>query len=535
MAKRDERKFVQERAKGGLVRIVDLTIDPEDLKPWKGLSELSEHVNREICQLSIEFSHLGMRTVELDDFVRKLSDRKVSEALLIKVFDGAVLHPLRSLMEKVSELSIKTAQADDRDMREVVRTIAAGDKSNFSKMLEAFEQMVETLLKLNDQDVSMRQSAIQILKEANRLAHNGNQLKERISGFKHDQTKMSSDLEHSLEKLVIQTVRDLTVENGPLKTKEALEARWNRIDRLLVSLRHDKNNFSALRSEYDSQVSRFFREQDSVKLYKGEWVRQEKTIRHACTFFEAAGLNPFELSDKLAGIDPEQVSKMPDCEEREMIIASTPEEFPLLDDNRIIARAENVNKGIFEAIEALEKVAAKPELPKVSAMSPTPIFPAVLKVIPHPPGFPQAMPPMALPPAQQLTALSTVILVELAVCTYAVFVPRFVKTGKAYPTSGRTIDRVYDDILVPAGMTCGCSREQFKEAVLNGVEKGWMHCFQLKGNKDLYQPTVEGFALAERLKPTLPENFEGRIRECYNLVKQADSGFRAVTFGPKSS
>ena len=114
---------------------------------------------------------------------------------------------------------------------------------------------------------------------------------------------------------------------------------------------------------------------------------------------------------------------------------------------------------------------------------------------------------------------------ELAVCTYAVFVPRQA-SGNPLPNSGRPVYRVYDDILVPSGMSFGCTREQFKDAVLEGLSNGLMRHFQSKGGKDLFQSTLEGFVLAEQLYRQLPVDFRQRIGSCYDLVKKVDSGFR---------
>jgi hypothetical protein len=299
-----------------------------------------------------------------------------------------------------------------------------------------------------------------------------------------------------------------------------------------MSLRYAKNNFAVLSPEYNAQAGRFFREQDCSQLYKGEWARQEKAIRHARDFFKAADLDPFELSDKLAGVDPNQVLTMPDCQARDAVQASIPEEFPYLDENRIIWRAENMVKEIVKTIGDMEKVAAKPVTPVTSAKPMTPVTP-VTPVTQKVPLLPVSSPP-ALHQSSPQSGRCPMTFMELVVCTYAVFVRRFAN-GKVYPSSGRTIYRVYDNILLPSDMAFDCTREQFKNAVLEGVEKGLVRQFQLKGDKDLYQPTVKGFARAEELYPLLPADFKKRIQESYESVKQVDAGYRFEKFTKKPS
>ncbi len=423
------------------------------------------------------------------------------------------------MFEKVAELSAQSKDAADRDLREVLRTAAASDKDNFSKMLVAFEQMVETLLRLDDQDASFRQSAIQTLKEVNRLAQNGKQVKQKISGFNPGIGKPMPGFEQDLQELAGQTVRELADDQGSLKTRKSLEDRWERLSELLESLRRAKNNLSVLRAEYDTQVARFFREQEYVQLYKGERARQEKAIRHAQEFFGAAGFNPFELSDKLAGIDQGQVSTMPDCEARDAIQASAPEDFPSLEENRIISRAENVIGQVENALKDLSKVAVKPVMPQVPP-TPAPVKPVAVQVSPAPASAKPPVLPLTSRQAPVQLGSCPITFVGLAVCTYAVFVRRLAN-GKPQATSGRPIDRVYANILIPSGMGFGCTQDQFRQAVLEGISRGLINRFQLKG-KDLYQPTIEGFARAEELYPQLPKDFKQRILEGYNAVKQVD-------------
>jgi hypothetical protein len=300
---------------------------------------------------------------------------------------------------------------------------------------------------------------------------------------------------------------------------------------LLKFVRQTRGNFLTLRPEYDAQVGRFYREQEGIQLYRGEWARQEKAIRHALEFFKAAGLDPFELSDKLASMDQEQILTMPDCENRDFVQALNPDEFPFLDDNKVVTRAENVIRQVVEAIEDLEKAEKKPVMPQVSVVAPKlPVPPAPVPSLLLPPTrLPSPVPSAPLPSIPRETPVQSgtcpVTYMDLAVCTYAVFVIRS-STGKINLSSGRGVDLAYDRILVPSGMAFDCGREQFKNGILEGMANGLIRHFQTSGGKDLFQPTAQGFTQAEKLYPLLPADFKQRIRNAYEVLKQTDGGYR---------
>lgn len=493
---RSGQKGVLFRNKGGKSRTADMSIDPEEDRPCTGLHELGGHITAECYQLAVEFEEvfrqLDLRKVELDSFFgelnEQLAERAVSEPRLVKCFDGAVLGPLRDLCQKLMELRTETVHSEQSQMRSILRSAASADESNFGKMLHVFERKVEAIISLNQQDANGRQAITDILEATNRCAARGEQIKQRIVGQKLDGGKYQPGLEQALDELVRQTARELADDKSALHAREELEKRWERLEQLLESYQQAKKSFVLAREEYDVNARKFFNEHDSLGLYKGEWHRQKETIRYAEEFFKAAGIDPFELSDKLASIDRKSVLTMPDQEERAALEAGTPTPFPQLQESRVEERVQNTIKEIVEAIDVLDKPPPKP---------------------------PEACP---------------VSLSELALCTYAAFVARYAN-GKPYPTSGRTTRKAYEVMLVPAQLTYGCTEEQFKEAVKEAESAGWMQCFKRKarGGKAwywCYQPTVEGFAHADTLYIKLPSDFRDRIFARHEVLREESANFR---------
>lgn len=489
-------KIVLSKNKGGKSRTADMSINPDQDRPWAELPELAEHVNDECYRLTVEFEwlfqRLGLRKVELDSLFTALkeqtADRSASEAQLIKCFDGAVLGPLRDLCQKLADLHAESVQSEQSQMRAVLRSAAGADESNFGKMLHAFGQKAEAIISLNRQDAEGRQAISAVLEATNRCAARGEQIKRRIAGQKLEDGKHQPGLEQELDELVRQTSRELADDKNPLHTKEELERRWEKLEQLLESYQQTKKNLAATREEYDANARKFFTEHDSLGLYKGEWYRQKETIRFAEEFFKAAGLDPFELSDKLVGIDRKQVLTMPDQETRAALEATTPDPFPQIQESRVEERVQNTVKEVVEAIDNLDK---------------------------PPPKSPETCP---------------INLAELALCTYAAFVARYAN-GKPYPTSGRTTRKVYEAMLAPAHLTYGCTDEQFKEAVKEAEGRGWMQCFKRKaqGGKAwywCYQPTVQGFAQTETLYAKLPSDFRTHIFARHEALREEADNFR---------
>lgn len=489
-------KIILTKNKGGKSRTVDMSVDPSANQPWPGFKELAEHINAECYQLAVEFEWLfqqhDLRKVELDSFFMRLSELASeddeSEALLMKCFDGAVLGPLRDLCQKLANLHAELVQSEQSDMRAVLRHAASADESNFGKMLRAFEQKVEAILSLNRQDAEGRSAIAAVLEATNRCAAHAEQIRRHMAGQRIEDGKQRPGLEQELDELVRQTARELADDNSPLQSRVELEKRWEQLEHMLESYRQAKRQLVCAREEYDANARRFFTEHDSLSLYKGEWHRQKESIRYAEDFFKAAGLDPFELSDRLSGQDRKSIFSMPDAEERVRLEATTPDPFPTQQESRVEERVQNTIKEVVAAIDALDKL---------------------------PP-----MPPETCP----------VTLSELAVCTYAAFVARY-PNGKPHPKSGRTVRKVHEAMLVPAQLTYGCTDEQFKDAVKEAEDKGWLQCFKRKaaGGKAwyaCYQPTVEGFAHAETLYPKLPEDFCSRIFARHEALREEAANFR---------
>lgn len=354
-------KIVMTRNKGGRARAADLSINPDEDRPCTGLPELTGHITAECYNLAVEFeelfNRLGLRKVELDNLFKELNEqienRSLSEGHLIRCFDGAVLGPLRDICQKLTKLQIETAQSEQSQVRSLIRSAVGADESNFGKILRAFEKKIEEILGLNRQDVNNRQAVKAILEETNRCAADAERIKRLIVGRKLESGRQSG-LEQELDELIKQTVRELADDKSVLR-KGGLEKYWERaeqLERLLGSYCQAKKNFAAVRKEYDVKARRFFDDKlDLLGLYKGEWYRQKETIRYAEEFFKAAGLNPFELSDKLSGIDRKNALTMPDQEERAALEAQTPSPFPQFFESRVEERGKKIIEEIMTAME----------------------------------------------------------------------------------------------------------------------------------------------------------------------------------------
>lgn len=491
--------MIAETNKGGRSRTADMTLHPTQEQSWAGLPGLIGHVAKTCFDLKIEFEEFwqehGVRMVDLEDFFQKLAEQveggnKVSDAHFCKYFDGTVIEPLRELYEKVRNLQAQISTQEETALRSLVRSAVGTEQARFDCMLLAFEKLIENLLALNAQDARNREAATAKLKEVNQAVGRGEDIKRRLLGCHVPGVPSSPGIESQLDTLVRQIRRELEDPDSPLHTTKALAARWAEVGELLELCQGEWKRFATAKEVYDSSQRAFFLEHDSIKLYKGDWQRQKSVVLAAEQFFKAAEINPFELSDTLVKLNREAVLTMPDQEERAAVESSMPNAFPELTESRVEERARKVIEDIETASQTLNKPAPKP-------------------------------PPVVTCP---------IMLSELALCTYATIVARY-SNGKPYPTSGRTTRKVHEALLTPAGLTYGCTDDQFKEACKEGERVGWLQSFKRVARAGkvwyiCYQPTVNGFALAEKLLAKLPADFCDLIMKQNEVLRAASEQIR---------
>lgn len=504
-------RMITETNKGGRSRTADMTPDLSPDQHWEQLPALIAHAQKSCFDMNVSFEHFleeaGMRKVEIDDFFEKLGEQvlggnAVPAERFFKYFDAKVIEPLRELYDRLQGLLEQSVTQDESDRRLLWRQAEASDPSKFESMLLAFEHLVDTLMGLNAEDVKTRHAFATKLQETNHVVIRGEAIKFRLVGSVIVPGQSHPSLEQQMTILLNKTRRELEDKASALHTTQGLEVRWTEVGLLLESYQTDIKRFATHQDLHADSERALYREQDAIKMYQGEWTRQISRIKLAEEFFRAAGVDPFELSNRLSKLNRDELFTMPDGEERFRLIGEVPQAFPTLEPSRVEERAAQIMQLVEEALDVFNKPKPAP-LPKTSA---------------------------ELPKIERVGGPCPLTLVELALGTYATIVARF-RSGKPYPTSGRTTRKVHESILTPAGLTYGCTDDQFKEACQEGEKCGWLQTFKryAKGRKVWYicfQPTFDGFALAETLFAKLPADFRERIEKQNEALRAASEEMR---------
>lgn len=112
---------------------------------------------------------------------------------------------------------------------------------------------------------------------------------------------------------------------------------------------------------------------------------------------------------------------------------------------------------------------------------------------------------------------------ELAICAFAAFC-KHTANGTIHQRSGRTVAVVYNQILVPQGMTFGLSEAEFTAGVEEAALKGLLRSFTL-GQKTqpflCYQITPQGLELAPEMETLFPPDFRERVWQQHQQLKKS--------------
>lgn len=473
----------------GKVLTPDKTIYPESKGQPLNLNAISEAAVMECSQLSAEYTelcdNLGLSWVELDGFLKELADQartgEIHDESLVRRLQDMVVEPLRCLLEKLCELDAIVNRKDDQQTRELMRqaTMTAGSE-HLSKMLTVFEAQVKSLLQLNEQDKQSQASLVTRLNQADQSARNGETIVNELFGYRTTNDRFQPGLEHVLEEKVRDAQRTLSRGSKGQVDLAALEKDWERIEEGLELYQRKKQQLAAEKAVHDEALRLYYLEVDSVRtLFDGEWHRQTQAIALMEAFFTSADLDPFALCPGLAGVRRENVFTMPDQEEREMLAGRTPQDFPKLPPTTTEDRARRATDDLERAINKASRPVQKAQPPSSS-------------------GFTG---PVSLP--------------ELMLCVYASFVARYAN-GQPRHNSGRTVAKVYNSMMVPLGLSYGCTNIDAAVAVRMAVEKGWLRSFERKRQSQrkaqlCFQPTLEGYALTKELFEKLPKDFQERL------------------------
>lgn len=481
---------------------VDKTPQPTRDSLATCLPALTKHATAVCYNLMVEFGEiieqLKVQPVPIDAFFSDLAaapaeQRDRFEKHICTRLDRQVLEPLQNLYKKLRDLHQALTESDQSLIRALHRQAVMQDESNFTKMLQSFETQVYEILLINQQDEEYQAAAKKSLAAANELAEQGERLHRSLYGYSTASGEAVPGHERELSELTRQTVLELVASVNPQSTKEQLEQRRRQLERLLHACQQVFGSLANVRQNYEHTMQQLNLDQGSLILSSREWRLQMNKISAADEHFRYAGLDPFLLSDALAEFTRAAVMKQPGGDERRALEALLPKPCPGPKESQVAERAQKVIREIVDALQELEAAAA---------------------------------PPVTPPPA----SASPVTWPELALCTYAAFVRRSVR-GQAYRLSGRTARKVYQSILVPAGLTHGCTELQFSEAVQEAENAGWLQHFSHPKKGDIaqnwcYQPTLKGFALAEAILLKLPSDFKNRINTLNDVLKAEAVIFR---------
>lgn len=462
-------------------RVTDHTISSEDIIRYSPeIRETYGEAVKRCGELKAAYDPLlrahGLRLLRIDEFLIALQNRRIPDAKLRASLAGTILDPLAEIYAKLAELDSQLEDLRKNEASGIYRAaLSQSEKSQIEGLFTVFLGGLDELRLLYSECAGTRD----LIKESQVNAEHAVYTAERFAISLREQAVKLSEL---------LALKNREFGAATLNDAGSLMAAAEEIEEHLKVFRGKLGGYEREKKIHAGALEAF----STARSWITESERRERLtlqkIRAREEFFREAEIDPYAALGEEHRIT---FAETP-LEECRKLLTKEPALFPAFDERGLIKRAEDL-------IGRLLKEAAHLEEKERAAIPPPPLRRLVQEE----------------KPAETAGPLSPL---QLAVSTYAAF------CHPNYPTSGRTIRKVWEEVLVKEGFCFGFSEDAFIRAVATAEEQQLLSRFTMGRKKRVYicfRPTPHGFTAAEAWFKFLPPDFRTKVLAAIQSLKAA--------------